>query len=193
MNFIDKMVERFNRLNRRLKRWQRGVSVLAAIVVFATTYALVLPAITLDKETASTQAGMEIAAEQIEPEETGTVYESEPEETDSGSESEPAESEDADAAGYEDEEDSGSDSGSAAAEEAELEEEAAAPSEESDSAIDEENASDSDGYSDAEGSFDQEPAEESDEQAGSGMTAEIAAEGATDLIAQEIPLISEQI
>ena len=53
MNFIDKMVEQFMKVNRRMKRWQRVVSVLSAIVVFVTTYALVLPAITLDKETAA--------------------------------------------------------------------------------------------------------------------------------------------
>ena len=80
MNFIDKMVERFIKLNRRMKRWQRVVSVMAAVVVFATTYALVLPAITLDKDTATTQAGIEIAASENESDEAGTVFESEPEE-----------------------------------------------------------------------------------------------------------------
>ena len=74
MNFIDKMVERFIKLNRRMKRWQRLVSVMAAIVVFATTYGLVLPAITLDKDTATTQAGIDVAASENEPDETGTVF-----------------------------------------------------------------------------------------------------------------------
>ena len=37
MNFIDKMVERFLKLKRRMKRWQRAVSVMAAVVVFVTT------------------------------------------------------------------------------------------------------------------------------------------------------------
>ena len=80
MNFIDKMVERFIKLNRRMKRWQRVVSVMAAVVVFATTYALILPAITLDSETASTQAGIEVAASENESDEAGTVFESEEEE-----------------------------------------------------------------------------------------------------------------
>ena len=80
MNFFNKMAEKFLTANRRLKKWQRVVSVLAAVVVFVTTYALVLPAITLDKETASTQAGMEIAASEQEPGSDGTVYEAEPEE-----------------------------------------------------------------------------------------------------------------
>ena len=68
------------KVNRRMKRWQRVVSVLAAIVVFVTTYSLVLPAITLDKETASTQAGIEVAASENEAEGDGTVFEAEPEE-----------------------------------------------------------------------------------------------------------------
>lgn len=80
MNLFNKMAEKFLTANRRLKKWQRVVSVLAAVVVFVTTYALVLPAITLDKETASTQAGMEIAASEQEPGSDGTVYEADPEE-----------------------------------------------------------------------------------------------------------------
>ena len=36
---------------RRSRRWRKVVSVLAAIVVFVTTYALILPAITLERET----------------------------------------------------------------------------------------------------------------------------------------------
>ena len=80
MNFIDKMVERFIKLNRRMKRWQRMVSVMAAVVVFATTYALILPAITLDTDTATTQAGIEVVASENEPDEAGTVFESEEEE-----------------------------------------------------------------------------------------------------------------
>ena len=80
MNFFNKMAERFIKANRSLKKWRRVVSVLAAIVVFVTTYAMVLPAITLDKDTASTQSGMEIAASDQEPESDGTVYEAVPEE-----------------------------------------------------------------------------------------------------------------
>ena len=80
MNFVEKLIERFITANKRLKRWQRVVSVLSAIVVFITTYSLVLPAITIDKETASTQAGMEIAAaSENEPDSDGTIFEAEPE------------------------------------------------------------------------------------------------------------------
>ena len=76
MKLLDKMVEYFIRMNRRMKRWQRVVSVLSAVIVFITTYALILPAITLDKDTASTQAGIEIADSDANVDENGTVYES---------------------------------------------------------------------------------------------------------------------
>ena len=126
MNFIDKMVERFIKLNRRMKRWQRVVSVMAAVVVFATTYALVLPAITLDKDTATTQAGIEIAASENESDEAGTVFESEQEDPVAEEEpeeaEEPAAEEDKEEAVAEEpseEEDSSSESGSQDAEAAE--------------------------------------------------------------------------
>ena len=48
--------------------------------MFVTTYALVLPAITLDADTASTQAGIDVAASENVPDEAGTVFESEEEE-----------------------------------------------------------------------------------------------------------------
>ncbi len=44
-------VANLNKLNKNKKRWKKVVSVLIAIVVFCTTYALILPAITLDAET----------------------------------------------------------------------------------------------------------------------------------------------
>ena len=80
MDFFNKLAEQFIRVNRRMKKWQRVVSALSAVVVFVTTYALVLPAITLDKETADAQAGIEIAASENDSESDGTVYEAEPEE-----------------------------------------------------------------------------------------------------------------
>ena len=43
---------------RELKRWQRVVTVLAAMITFATTYALILPAITVEKDTAAHVGGM---------------------------------------------------------------------------------------------------------------------------------------
>ena len=78
MDFFSRIVEQFIRANRKLKRWQRAVSLLSALVVFTTTYALVLPAITLDKETASAQSGIEISASGNEADSGGTVYETEP-------------------------------------------------------------------------------------------------------------------
>jgi len=80
MDFFNRIVEQFIRANRKLRRWQRAVSLLSALVVFFTTYALVLPAITLDKETASEQPGIEIAASDNEADSGGTVYEAELEE-----------------------------------------------------------------------------------------------------------------
>jgi len=44
-------VEKYNTKNRRKKTWQKLVSILGCIVVFCTTYVLVLPAITQEKET----------------------------------------------------------------------------------------------------------------------------------------------
>ena len=117
MNFIDKMVERFIKLNRRMKRWQRVVSVMAAVVVFATTYALILPAITLDTDTATTQAGIEVAASENEPDEAGTVFESEEEEEPAAEENVQEEVPEEAVA----EENSGSESGSQGAEETQSE------------------------------------------------------------------------
>ena len=73
MDFFNKLAEQFIRMNRRLRQWKRVVSALAAIVVFATTYALVLPAITLDKETAQQQPGIEVAASETNVEERGSA------------------------------------------------------------------------------------------------------------------------
>ena len=44
-------MERF-RFRYLQKRWQKVLLVLGAIVVFVTTYALILPAITIDTDTA---------------------------------------------------------------------------------------------------------------------------------------------
>lgn len=42
--------EKYTKAHRRKKRWYRVVTCLAAVVVFCTTYALILPAITLEKK-----------------------------------------------------------------------------------------------------------------------------------------------
>ena len=53
---MDKLLlgdaERYTRAHRRKRRWYRVTTCLAAVVVFCTTYALILPAITLEKQCA---------------------------------------------------------------------------------------------------------------------------------------------
>ena len=180
MNFFNRTVERFIKTNRRLKKWQRAVSLLAAIVVFVTTYALVLPAITLDKETASTQAGIEIAASENDPESDGTVYEAEPEEEPAEEPEEEAEepqeneAQDAEPAA----EESGSESGSRDAE---------VSSEEDNYDEDTEAA---DGQSEAaDPSDDLDSADDETEETEAAPTAETEQEGET---VEEIKLITEE-
>lgn len=50
--------ERIITRHKALKRWKRIVTVLAAIMTFATTYALILPAITVEKNGAGEVGGM---------------------------------------------------------------------------------------------------------------------------------------
>ena len=58
---MRRLIYWFNILTKKrkeLKRWQRIVTVLAAVMTFATTYALILPAITVEKENTEEVAGM---------------------------------------------------------------------------------------------------------------------------------------
>ncbi len=48
---LVKTAEQYGRRKRRRSAWKRAVSVLGCIVVFCTTYALILPAITMERET----------------------------------------------------------------------------------------------------------------------------------------------
>lgn len=48
-NEILQNADEFTKAHRRAKQWQRVVTCLAAVVVFCTTYVLILPAITLEK------------------------------------------------------------------------------------------------------------------------------------------------
>lgn len=81
MSFLDNLIEHFIKINRKMKKWQRMVSALSAVIVFITTYSLILPAITLDKDTAQQQPGIEVAASEANVEERGAaVVEAEPEE-----------------------------------------------------------------------------------------------------------------
>lgn len=59
----DKMQELIMRLKGKVN-WRSLVITLSAIVVFVTTYLLILPAITLDKDEAIRQGGTDIAVEQ---------------------------------------------------------------------------------------------------------------------------------
>ena len=69
MQFLQRLIEIFIKEHGRRKRLYRVISVLACIVVFTTTYAMILPAITLDQETAEEQPGIEVeaAGEEIDP------------------------------------------------------------------------------------------------------------------------------
>ena len=62
MQFLQRLIENFIKEHVRRKRLYRVVSVLACIVVFVTTYAMILPAITLDRATAEEQPGIETEA-----------------------------------------------------------------------------------------------------------------------------------
>lgn len=48
--FAFKDAEKYNKAHKRKKRWYQIMTFLAAVVVFCTTYALILPAITLETE-----------------------------------------------------------------------------------------------------------------------------------------------
>ena len=58
---MRRLINWFNILikkRKELKRWQRIVTVLAAVITFFTTYALILPAITVEKDNTGEVAGM---------------------------------------------------------------------------------------------------------------------------------------
>lgn len=50
-NILPQKAERFRRERSKRKRWQRVVKILSCVVVFCTTYALILPAITMEQKT----------------------------------------------------------------------------------------------------------------------------------------------
>lgn len=54
-------LDRIMKKRKELKRWQRVVTVLAAVITFATTYALILPAITVERD--NTEAGFRVKKE----------------------------------------------------------------------------------------------------------------------------------
>lgn len=58
MDFLWKKAAEFLSNRRKDSRWRKTVTCLAAVVVFVTTYALILPAITMDDETAEQEPGI---------------------------------------------------------------------------------------------------------------------------------------
>ena len=46
-NNLSQRIHQYLKEHLRQKRWRRAMTVLAAVVVFCTTYALILPAVTL--------------------------------------------------------------------------------------------------------------------------------------------------
>ena len=58
MEFLFKKIEQVLRLQKRWKTWQKIVAALACFTVAVTTYALILPAITLNQETANEKGGI---------------------------------------------------------------------------------------------------------------------------------------
>ena len=173
MNFIDKMVDRFMKINRRMKRWRRVVSVMAAVVVFVTTYMLILPAITLDSDTASTQAGMEIESSENETQNEETVIDSKPLENQGEVDQPEEKSEQPEEESEQPEKNISSDSGNEEAENEQI------GSDASDSA---------DAIKEALADHDKEISEDAKE----GITGEAANIAATDMVAPEIEMITEQ-
>ena len=65
------LFERLYKLLYYEKKWRRITSVFMAVVVFATTYLLILPALTLDEQTAVEEPGITVASmDKAQPEES---------------------------------------------------------------------------------------------------------------------------
>ena len=60
MKLLRELIALILREHEKLRRLYRAATVLACIVVFVTTYVLMLPAITLDKKAASQQTGLRL-------------------------------------------------------------------------------------------------------------------------------------
>ena len=89
MDFIFRLAEEFLKKHKRLNRYRRVFAVIAAVVVFATTYELILPAITMDKRRAADTPGVEVgvAADSFEEEAAGNETGESVEEENAGEES----------------------------------------------------------------------------------------------------------
>ena len=81
MEALIRKIREFLQNKWRVRRLRRSVTALATLVIFVTTYALVLPAITLDQDTAETAAGVVVETLAPETEAPETEKETEPPET----------------------------------------------------------------------------------------------------------------
>ena len=50
-NSLPKKIQSYREEHSRFRRWSKLVTILACVVVFCTTYALILPAVTMTSET----------------------------------------------------------------------------------------------------------------------------------------------
>lgn len=101
MESLLKKVTELMRSRKKNKRLKTIVTCLAMVVVFATTYALILPAITLDDETADMEPGIVLAQEENEQEKQPAE---EPEEAENTDEPEEASNKEEDVVSDEEEE-----------------------------------------------------------------------------------------
>ena len=58
MKSLNKILEEFYRISKKSRPWRTFVFCLAAIVVFTTTYSMILPAITVEKSAAEDVGGL---------------------------------------------------------------------------------------------------------------------------------------
>ena len=69
MNKLGKILEKVIRASKKSREWRSFVYFLAAVVVFTTTYALILPAITVEKSKTDSVGGLVV--EEANPVSTG--------------------------------------------------------------------------------------------------------------------------
>ena len=64
MDIIRIMAKQFARIRQTMRKRRGVLTALACFVVFVTTYSLILPAITLDEDSAGDQSGINTRTEQ---------------------------------------------------------------------------------------------------------------------------------
>lgn len=78
LDFLDRLFQYFKD-RKDSKKWRAVIMSLAVVVVFLTTYGLILPAITMEKEKAQDMPGMHLASDSSHDEEMRTRGDPEPE------------------------------------------------------------------------------------------------------------------